>query len=1378
MSERPGLSINPSTQDGVPWYMKVLRTLARSRALWLGLLALAFALYGQKLVWVDREVVLSIRWYAVGIALALLGWHGTYRNKRMLAAPLPTRRGDVSALQDVGLRKTLRCALWPRYVLLLAGFTIAISGATLLRGDYYSALGGWGWLAGLCLMALAFVGEPRKPVVSLDAATVEVEDSTDPRPGRVKEAIIFAAILALALVFRLYRLDDWTGGMHGDEGEAGIEALNIVAGNTVSPFTTGWFGQSNFYYWGVAAGIKLFGASLFGARIFAVAMGTLMLPLFYGLTRLWFGVRTAVIASILLSVSDVTVQFTRMEASNITTPLSLVAGFYFLTIGLRTRRLLPFVLSGFGFMFGLYFYSGARLTPFLIGTVLGYLFLLVPALRVLGNYLAGRGAAPYAGRWSTLRSAARREFAPGVQYLPHITAFLLACAAFAAPFWVYYSEHAEEQSARASEKLIFNNPGLMQSLYAESHAVSDVPLYLGLRWPTQDDIFPVVPLFFEKTPVSIELAEDGFWPRVLWAQTTRTLSILTYRFDSSSFYTFPLEPVAKPIEAVLIILGLAWALWRWRDARMGLLSLWFWSTIFAGGVLTIDAPYMARIIGIVPVMAICAALPLSKLAAETVALFGRLAAPELRTPMMRWGQAIALSMVFAPVSFLVVQNFSDYFLRYLAAYPYPEVMGQATFVRDMNRKAEAEGKPAPYYFDVGAHSIYWGHGTNRFLNHSADGQDMVNAANDMPLVDVGNGDVYFMVWPGNTHYLNVLETYYPEGESTPYSYGPPGNGRVLFTSFHVTAEQVQARRATIATYRSSTGEAVEREEAGFGTVASTTLPHDLNYPAQAVWSSNIVAPAYGRYRFTLRSYAPATLNIDGMDVISVTGTQTITEQVEVELLLARGAHFVRLEGTLQSPASQVALDWASGVSEPVAIAREYLWLGKGRGFTGVISSYRPELQMPIESGASGANTAKVTALRVDGFLGFRDAAAVANGQPFSGTWTGTLEATQTGEYAFDIYSNGSSMLLIDGNIVVDNQDSTGDGAPRAAAGTTRLEKGDHSLELRYNWKSGFSYLELFWQPPDEERSILTWRDVSASGGVATVPPTPSQPEGQSTPESISRGIGSDQLMNPRGVAVDAAGNIYVGDRGHHRVIVFSPDGKQTRTFGDAPSGDGTPRPGQLGDILDVAVGPDGTVYVADGSNDRVSVFTPDGEFKRAIGPETLGVQTLNGISVTSEGTLLAADPRGKQIVALPVADGQEGEARVVSLTDGANRLEQPVDVAAGVGGDVYTADLSQRIVKLNAGGKIVAQWPVPVGTSEGGSRLAVSPDGSTVYMSDPDRARIDVLDVATGEISYLGGVDAQGGNMRAPSGIAVGKDGLLYVVDRETNIVQVIRPRQ
>ena len=79
----------------------------------------------------------------------------------------------------------------------------------------------------------------------------------------------------------------------------------------------------------------------------------------------------------------------------------------------------------------------------------------------------------------------------------------------------------------------------------------------------------------------------------------------------------------------------------------------------------------------------------------------------------------------------------------------------------------------------------------------------------------------------------------------------------------------------------------------------------------------------------------------------------------------------------------------------------------------------------------------------------------------------------------------------------------------------------------------------------------------------------------------------------------------------------------------------------------------------------------------------------------------------------------------------------------------------------------------PVGRADGGSRLAISDDGSKIYMSDPDKSRLDVLDVAKGQLSFIGGPGAAPGQFGIPSGVAVGPDGKVYVVDSKSNSVQV-----
>lgn len=1439
----------------------------RARGFWLGGVGLGLALFGQKVLTVDHDVVGSIRWYALGIVVVLLAWMGTYKNKSLLVEPaprlpsisaaatestLPVRPSRAKSLASgmehkrrvsswrLRARSTLRVGIIVRYLIAFVAFALNLYSANLIRQDYYSAVGGWGWVASLLLLVLAFVRQGPSPVRSLDAGIVEVEDRTDPRISRRVEIAIVAVIFMIGLFFRFYRLGDWTTGVHGDEGEAGMAAMSILQGNRVSPFLTGWFSQPNFYYWGIAAGLKLFGTSLFGDRAFSAIVGTLMLLPFYPLVRMWFGVRTAILATIFLSISDVTVQFTRMEASNITSPTSLVLGFYFLARGLRDKRALNFVLAGYGFMFGLYFYNGGRLAPFLLAGVLGYLFVLAPLLRVPGAYGQVRRLVPGLGRVRSLGRAVRGQARTVLHYIPQMLVLVVASISFASPFWVYFNDHSAEMNGRAASMLIFNNEARMTAQYAASHQVSHAPLYFGVRMPTPNDIYPVVPFFFEKTPLSVKLSDDGYWPRVLWAQTTTTLSVFTYRVEASSFYTFSGEPVAKPIEAVLIILGLAWAMWRWRDARMAILLLWFWSAIIAGGVLTMDAPYMARIIGVVPVVAIFAALPLSKLSAELVAMFGRFSRGLARSrTWKKLGLAASGALVVTLMVYLTLQNYSDYFLRYLARYPFNEVTGQAQFVSNMNAEVTGEGRPQPVYYDLGMHMIYWTHGTNRFLNYGIEGRDMANPANDLPIFDNGERDVVFMVWGLNSHYLQAIKTYYPEGEEGSFAFGPNGTGAPLFKYYRVKKEQIEARRVSLATYTPATGATIQRQEPGIGS--SGPVPAGLNYPVRAEWRSSLMAPTFGRYTFSLDTVGAGRLLIDGAPVL--TNTAQVTRS-QGELLLARGPHDVRLTGTLADTASQVAFKWSSSDSAPVPIARQFLWNGPGRGLLGVIRPYQADITSEPPSGTTGANSSPpggVVSERIDGFLGFRDAPSALGGGPLYGTWTGTLTITNTGTYGFDVFSNGSSAVYIDGDLVV-RSDSAG-GQATAGAGQVELTAGQHRYELRYQWQTGIGYLEAFWTPPGGVRTLLGTDALRTDGGVVDPKALGSEPppvvvtgpvEGSKPvtanilKPSKAFSLRDAGVVKPRGLAVDKAGDIYVGDRGNRRIVVLSPDGKLLKAWGKAAPQvvSGQPpqvSPGDFGDITDVAVRDSNTtgadlgrvtVYALD-STGRVQAFTGNGDPVGTYEASQLALFAGNGISVSVASAAAKSSPSGTVSLYLAVT-GQNRIARLPSIqallsrqaaTPGANnvlgrmsenitgndpdKLEQPVDVVADPtdAGILYAIDLKDRIVQIKylgagpvtpisggvsqSGWTIAKSWKVPVGRDDGGSRLGISPDGRRVYMSDPDRKRVAVLDVKSGAVSYFGAEGGDAGQFRSPLGLDVGANGQVYVLDRDNANVQV-----
>jgi DNA-binding beta-propeller fold protein YncE len=399
-----------------------------------------------------------------------------------------------------------------------------------------------------------------------------------------------------------------------------------------------------------------------------------------------------------------------------------------------------------------------------------------------------------------------------------------------------------------------------------------------------------------------------------------------------------------------------------------------------------------------------------------------------------------------------------------------------------------------------------------------------------------------------------------------------------------------------------------------------------------------------------------------------------------------------------------------------------------------------------------------------------------------------------GDYSFSFGTGTQGVVMIDGKSVY----GAGPGGP-APGGTIHLTPGPHDIEARYAAQAGSARIELMWTPPAGQPAIIpptnltplqrSWTLQELPDAPAAKLPPPALPESSAIQPDLI--FGSGDLSSPRGIAVDKNGNIFVGDRGNHRIVAYSPDGKVAHTWGqNAPQTQNGQTPGfnhgDFGDILDVAVGQDGTVYALD-TNGRMQAFSAQGDFLGSYEPGDLAFYAPNGIGASSD--VYVAVTGQSRVVRLPsMAAFKSGQKKlsesVESITGGSNgadQLDQPVDVASDPTGSglIYVIHLKDRIVQLSrpkvAGQPwtISAQWPVQVGRQDGGSRLAVSPDGTKVYMTDPDRHRVDVLDVTTGQINYFGSEGSGPGQFETPLGIAVGSDGRVFVVDSVNRTVQV-----
>jgi len=1256
------------------------------------------------------SVPLAIRCYAVAIALWLIA----------TARPGPAA---VPLLPRSGWRRVPRAVRLRRAIWLQIAVALCLLGVALLRSrGYDSPVGALAWLAGVVLLALALRAK-RDATPARAAGGERVSGS---------ELGLFLLILAVGVVFRFHRLGDWFGGIHGDECEAGLDALRILRGERVPPLATGWFGQGNLYYWGVALGMKLAGTDLAGLRVFSALCGVLLLLPTYGLARRWFGPRVALLSAAFLAISDVAVNFSRLEFSNVTTPLSLAAGFAFFYLGLRSGRPLDFLLAGFAHAAGLYFYQGARLTPLLGLAFLAYLLLALP-------FLAAAGKGRRELRRQLLRS--RRLSVPALVYV-------VGLLSFAAPFVAFSVDNHQQATGRLKDKLVFNNEARM----ARTHRLEHGPLFLGVRAPRATDALPL-PVRFEETGASVQVARDGFWPRVLWRQLVVTLSVLTLRQDESSVYTFAGAPITKPFEAVLIVLSLAWALVRARDPRCATLAIWFWGTVVAGGVLTIDAPYVARLVGILPVLAISAAMTLDRLAAALEAVLGRA------------GRAAASCLIAVVLLALTGQNFTDYFHRYTRSSPLPfaAMVGQAAFVRETHDRAALASTAPPRYYDLGAHVLYWPHSINRFLNPSATGRDLANLSQELPLEIDTDAEAIFLIWDHNQHYLPILESLYPGGQASDVRYGPAGHRDHLFTSYRVPAAELARAHTTLATFQPSAGTPVTRLETGFGTVAAP--PANLDYPVRASWKGAILAPSFARYRVDVvaapggaaeiaSAKSPATpvpdaaLRIDGAAVPPAG-----------ELVLARGLHRVELTARLPGPEARVRLRWGVAAFGTRGLARRFVWSPQHGSFRGFVRGLPPGETASPYLGSPRFDGLPLLSARIDSFLGFLDAgrALAPPGRPFVARWTTTLRVSSSGTARFELHANRGALLLVDGRTLIQLPDS-GPEASRVVQDLP-LEAGPHRLEVWYSWPHVFGVLELFWTPPGGSRRLLGFEDAEAPAGAW--PPAELSGAEEAAPDlGETRSVRSRGDLDlrrlarePRALAVTSGGELLVADSGGHRVVRLDAGGRFLGAFGRAGRG-----AGEFERLEDVAVGPHGRIYTLDSGFGRVQVFSKDGTLLRTLG-EDAGMCTPAGFGVGADGAVYVADTCRNRIVRL---GGKERPFEEIVPAPPA-KLEQPVDVAVGPDGLLYVADLTPRVIALDPrSGAVVRTWPVAVGTDEGGSNLALA--GTRLYMSDPDRGVVQAIDVAGNELGKLRGDPAD--PFAGPLAVACSPGNELHVIDR------------
>ena len=160
------------------------------------------------------------------------------------------------------------------------------------------------------------------------------------------------------------------------------------------------------------------------------------------------------------------------------------------------------------------------------------------------------------------------------------------------------------------------------------------------------------------------------------------------------------------------------------------------------------------------------------------------------------------------------------------------------------------------------------------------------------------------------------------------------------------------------------------------------------------------------------------------------------------------------------------------------------------------------------------------------------------------------------------------------------------------------------------------------------------------------------------------------LENARDIAIGADGFIYVADDANYRIVKLAPDGTPV---GNAWSGPSTDRIGSPIGISEK----DGKVYVADASKRKVRVFDTSGTQLAAYGTTAAcSFAALRDVDAGPDGTIYIANYTNNDIVRLTASGGCLGSWGTQGTADGQFKNPYGVRVAEDPqwGTSVYVAD--------------------------------------------------------------------------------------------------------
>jgi len=331
-----------------------------SRWLWRSLLALVFALLGQRAFEPSpsRMVVAGLVFYGFSLAWLILAY---LRKEWILTPYLETGTGSDP--------------LQVRRLPLILGIVLSVAAFLTLGNNLFTLLNVTLWVLAIIFFVWAFwlPRENRLPFWS------RVKDFFNRDSWQLKVTrwtLLVLAVVAIIVFFRVYNLGGVPSEPFSDHAEKILDVYDVSQGQTHIFFPRNTGREAiQMYLTLIVSWIFGTGLSFMSLKIGTVFCGLVTLPYMYLLGKEFGGKRIGLLAMFFAGIAYWPNVISRAGLRFPLYALFAAPTLYYLLRGLRTRNRNDFIISGLFLGFGLHGYTPFRIMPFVVVIAVG-LYLL------------------------------------------------------------------------------------------------------------------------------------------------------------------------------------------------------------------------------------------------------------------------------------------------------------------------------------------------------------------------------------------------------------------------------------------------------------------------------------------------------------------------------------------------------------------------------------------------------------------------------------------------------------------------------------------------------------------------------------------------------------------------------------------------------------------------------------------------------------------------------------------------------------------------------------------------------------------------------------------------------------------------------------------